>query len=131
MYTQSTAKVKTERVVHSFQLGRGVRQDDPMSPKLCTYVLDNVFRNLNWGNRLDLRINDNRLYNLRFADDILLVASSARALQQMQLDLNEYSKTTGLTMNLRKTKIISNRAIHNRQNRDKTCRGIHLLEPAS
>jgi Reverse transcriptase (RNA-dependent DNA polymerase). len=77
-----------------------------MSPKLCTYVLDNVFRNLNWGNRLDLRINDNRLYNLRFADDILLVPGSARVLRQKLLDLNEHNKTARLSMNFRKTKIM-------------------------
>ena len=45
----------------------------------------------------------------RFADDIVLVASSARVLYQMLLDLNEHSKTAGLTMNFRKTKIMTNR----------------------
>ena len=51
LYTQSNKKEKTERVGYSFQLGRGVRQDDPMSPKLCTCVLEDIFRKLNWENR--------------------------------------------------------------------------------
>ena len=50
-----------------------------------------------------------RLSNLRFADDIVLVASSSRILHQMLLDLKEHSKTAGLTMKFRKTKVMSNK----------------------
>ena len=45
----------------------------------------------------------------RFADDIVLVASSSRILHQMLLDLKEHRKTTGLTMKFRKTKVMSNK----------------------
>ena len=57
---------------------------------LFTSVLEDVFRKLIWDNRWGLRINGKRLSNLRFADDIVLVASSARALHQMLLDLKEH-----------------------------------------
>ena len=80
-----------------------------MSPKFFTCVLEDIFRKLNWDNRWGLRINGKRLSHLRFSDDIVLVASSARVLHQMLLDLNEHSKTAGHTMDFRKTKIMSNR----------------------
>ena len=60
---------------------------------------------------MGLTINGKRLSNLRFADGIVLAASSARVLHQMQLDLNEHRNTAGLTMNFRKAKIMSNRPI--------------------
>ena len=43
----------------------------------------------------------------------------------MLLDLKEHSKTAGLTINFKKTNIMSNR-----QNRDTICRWVHLLGPA-
>ena len=48
-----------------------------MSLKLFTCVLDDLFRKVNWDNRWGLRINGKILFHLRFADDIVLVASFA------------------------------------------------------
>ena len=98
-----------------FAIEKGVRQGDPFSPNLFNRVLEEIFRNLNWENK-GLAIKkwgDNlfeytRLNNLRFADDIVLIARNEKELEGMAEDLRRESNEMGLTMNLTKTKIMSN-----------------------
>lgn len=108
IYSQSYAKVKTEIVGQPFSLKRGVRQGDPISPKLFTCVLEDIFRKLNWNKKYGVNINGSRLSNLRFADDVVLFARSPKQLQSMLQELSETSKIAGLSMNKSKTQIMSN-----------------------
>ncbi|KAJ4448046.1 hypothetical protein ANN_10058 [Periplaneta americana] len=110
IYSQSTAKVKTEKVGQTFTLGRGVKQGDPISPKLFTCVLEGIFRKLQWSSKCGITVNGRRLTNLRFADDVVLFATSHKQLQQMLRELNEISKSTGLEMNFSKTQLMTNKA---------------------
>lgn len=110
IYSQSTAKVKTEKVGQTFTLGRGVKQGDPISPKLFTCVLEEIFRKLQWSSKCGITVNGRRLTNLRFADDVVLFATSHKQLQQMLRELNEISKSTGLEMNFSKTQLMTNKA---------------------
>lgn len=48
LYKNSYAKVKTELEGVPFQIERGVKQGDPISPKLFTCVLEDVFRKIKW-----------------------------------------------------------------------------------
>ena len=57
---------------------------------------------------MGLEINGKRINNLRFADDVVLVAESAEHLQIMLDDLYSESKKAGMEINLSKTKIFSN-----------------------
>lgn len=72
IYKNTTAKVQLEKPGEEFSVQRGVRQGDPLSPKLFIAVLENIFRNLNWDN-LGLNINGVKLNHLRFADDIVIL----------------------------------------------------------
>jgi len=54
---------------------RGVGQGDIMSPKLCTALLEEVFKTLDW-EKAGISINEGYLSLLRFADDIIEVACS-------------------------------------------------------
>lgn len=110
IYSQSTAKVKTEKVGQTFTLGRGVKQGDLISPKLFTCVLEEIFRKLQWSSKCGITVNGRRLTNLRFADDVVLFATSHKQLQQMLRELNEISKSTGLEMNFSKTQLMTNKA---------------------
>ncbi|CAH2098346.1 unnamed protein product [Euphydryas editha] len=55
IYSKSTARVKLDRTSEEFPIERGVRQGDPISPKLFSAVLEKIFRNLEWN---DYGLND-------------------------------------------------------------------------
>lgn len=107
VYINSTAKIKLEKEGKEIKINRGVRQGDPLSPKLFTAVLEGIFRELSW-DHYGLNINGERLSHLRFADDIVLFAETKEHLQNMIIDLERESQKVGLTMNASKTKALTN-----------------------
>lgn len=109
IYRNSKAIVKTEIEGETFRVKRGVKQGDPISPKLFTCTLEAIFRGLSWSKkRKGININGRLLSNLRFADDIVLFAKSATELQEMLAELNTKSAIAGLQMNPTKTKAMTN-----------------------
>ncbi|GBP03547.1 Retrovirus-related Pol polyprotein from type-2 retrotransposable element R2DM; Endonuclease [Eumeta japonica] len=90
VYTASTAKVKLEYEGSEFPIKRGVRQGDPISPKIFSAVLEMIFRNLNW-TKNGLNINGENLNHLRFADDLILFSEDARTLEIMLQQLSDES----------------------------------------
>lgn len=71
-------------------------------------MLEEIFRNLDWENK-GLNINGTNLSHLRFADDLVLFAEDSLSLQGMLEQLAVESAKAGLTMNLSKTKAMTNR----------------------
>uniref|UniRef100_A0A8R1HV48 Reverse transcriptase domain-containing protein n=1 Tax=Caenorhabditis japonica TaxID=281687 RepID=A0A8R1HV48_CAEJA len=102
---------------------RGVRQGDPISPNLFSACLESVFNKMSWqhlrGDEDDendkanllpgIRINGQNLTHLRFADDIVLVASNPKAASLMIQELVEMCGKVGLRMNTNKTKVMRNK----------------------
>ncbi|CAH2103972.1 unnamed protein product [Euphydryas editha] len=107
IYTKSTSRVKLESRGDEINIERGVRQGDPLSPKLFIAVLENIFQKLDWKNR-GVYINGHYLNHLRFADDIAIIAETAKDLEEMMSSLDCESSKIGLEMNLNKTKILTN-----------------------
>lgn len=107
VYTKSTGQVKLETLGDEFPIKRGVRQGDPISPTLFAAVLEMIFRNLDWRNN-GININGENLSHLRFADDLIIFSNNSKSLETMLQQLANESYKAGLTMNLNKTKIISN-----------------------
>ncbi|KAA5648680.1 hypothetical protein F3G58_33390, partial [Pseudomonas aeruginosa] len=64
IYCGSVAPVRLEKTGRQFPIERGVRQGDPISPKLFTAVLENIFRNINW-EKNGININGENLNHLR------------------------------------------------------------------
>lgn len=56
-----------------FKVVRGMRQDDTISPKSFTSILETVFKKLDWGT-MGINVNRKDLSSLRFADDVNLIA---------------------------------------------------------
>nr|XP_049696607.1 uncharacterized protein LOC126054557 [Helicoverpa armigera] len=93
----------------SFSIEKGVKQGDPLSPNLFTCTLEEVFQKLSvpWTSK-GIVIGNKRLTNLRFADDIVLFASTSAELQDMLQDLSRASREVGLQMNTSKTHTMTN-----------------------
>ncbi|KAA5570543.1 hypothetical protein F3G14_19155, partial [Acinetobacter baumannii] len=111
IYEGSVSQVKLETRGPDIPIRRGVRQGDPLSPKLFIMVLQHVFDNINWQAE-GIRINKDRLTHLRFADDIVLFSETSKGLERMITSLNEESEKVGLKMNENKTKIVTNHYIN-------------------
>lgn len=107
IYSNNSAKVKLEREGREFPIRKGVRQGDPISPKIFSAVLESIFRNLKWDKR-GLKIDGEYLSHLRFADDIVVFSENPQDIQQMLNDLARNSKKVGLSLNPTKTKIMTN-----------------------
>ncbi|KAK0397691.1 hypothetical protein QR680_002221 [Steinernema hermaphroditum] len=106
IYGQAASYVQLGEEQVPIKIQRGVRQGDTISPKLFTAMLEEVFRELDWQD-FGININGTKLSNLRFADDIALIANTEEELQQMVSELDEASRRSGLRMNREKTKILA------------------------
>ncbi|XP_061723667.1 uncharacterized protein LOC133529882 [Cydia pomonella] len=104
-----TADIKLQYSGPSFPIQRGVKQGDPLSPKLFTSTLEEVFKGLavSWVAK-GIDVGGRKLSNLRFADEIVLFAPSAAELKQMLQDLSNASLQVGLEMNRAKTQVMTN-----------------------
>ncbi len=90
-----------------FEISRGVKQGDPLSPNLFNCLLEDIFQKMNWEGKV-IKINDEFLNNLRFADDVILISQDGEELQEMANDLARESKMVGLSINTGKTVLLSN-----------------------
>ncbi|TKR58647.1 hypothetical protein L596_030063 [Steinernema carpocapsae] len=106
IYSQATSKIQVGRAQVQIEIQRGVRQGDTISPKLFNAALEETFKELRWEDR-GLNINGRRISNLRFADDIVLIADTEEELQLMVTELQEASRRSGLKINRQKTKAMA------------------------
>jgi len=114
LYSQQTARVRTDAFSRTFDIQRGTKQGDPLSSLLFNALLEHIMRPLKeiWSKKqygLQLHSTDGtRLTNLRFADDVLLVARSQRQLSIMLTDVCNSSGKYGLEIHPDKTKVLTN-----------------------
>uniref|UniRef100_A0A7I4YD98 Reverse transcriptase domain-containing protein n=1 Tax=Haemonchus contortus TaxID=6289 RepID=A0A7I4YD98_HAECO len=66
---------------------KGVRQGDTISPKLFTTALNHAMLQQDWDGK-GININGKKLFNLRFAGDIVLISQKREELQQMVEELD-------------------------------------------
>jgi len=114
IYREQVGNVAAEVQSKTFAIKRGTKQGDPLSPALFNAVLERAMRDIQkkW-RREGLGISvgeelDDRLCNLRFADDVILFASSREGLQRMLNDMVLATKAVGLQIHFGKTKVLTN-----------------------
>ena len=100
-----------------FEIKKGTKQGDPVSCLLFNMVLQKALEDdiPRWRKKkcmgVHLSENDHDcLTNMRFADDVLLFASSKEQLQKMLCELKRSTETVGLRIHSEKTKILSNQS---------------------
>ena len=106
MYNNLEAKKITDKIGPNFPIKKGVKQGDPLSPLLFNSALEEIFGKLNWENK-GININGEKMNNLRFADDVVLISESDEELKSMIKEINEAGQKAGLMINLEKTKTMS------------------------
>ena len=114
MCRNQTATVRTDKMSQPFCIQRGTKQGDPLSSLLFNSVSEYVIRNMRakWGKAkigIGMHVADKMLLsNLRFAGDILFVASSLHQVSRMIANLSAEAAAVGLQVHPDSTKILHN-----------------------
>ena len=107
IYKEATARIHIDNhVSEKFEIERGVRQGDPISPKLFTAAIEDIFKlsDLQKG----INIDGEQLKDLRFADDVALCTEDTKQMERNLNILNANSKKVGLKIHKEKTKYMTN-----------------------
>ena len=102
MYAGHEAIVRTKHgTTHWFQIGKGVHQGCILSPCLFNLYAQYIM----WNAGLDeiqarIKIAGRNIKNLRYADDITLMAESEEVLKSLLMKVKEEGEKTGLKFNI-------------------------------
>jgi len=119
LYTDEVAQVFTDVGSREFSILRGVKQGDPVSALLFITVLEQIMRILKkeWlrlssrrkglGYGIVIDSESDPLTNVRFADDLLLVARCRADAKKMLCALQRVAATYGLKVHMGKTKMLA------------------------
>ena len=120
IYRDQKASVMTDEESNIFDIQKGSKQGDPLSSLLFNTVLQYSLKDeiQRWQKRKGMGIylsdqDRDCLTNLRFADDVMLFATSKRQIQAMMCEFKEATKKVGLTIHPNKTKILSSESSMN------------------
>ena len=109
IYNQATARVHLDKLVSTeFPIHRGVRQGDPLSPKLFRAVMDEVFKKADISEGVN--VDGENQTNLRFADDVALFNETTKQMEKHLNNLNSESLKIDLKIHKGKTKYMTNHA---------------------
>lgn len=75
-----------------------------MSPELFIATQEEIFKKVDWS-QAGIQIGDEKLVELRFADDTTIIAQSKEGLQSVINDLALKSENVGLKMNVKRQKL--------------------------
>ena len=90
------------------QIGKGVHQGCILSPCLFKLYAEYIMRNAGLDEtQAGIKISRRNINNLRYADDITLMAESKEELKSLLMKVKEESEKVGLKLNIQKTKIMA------------------------
>jgi len=109
LYDGQEASVRTEVwEINSFQIGKGVRQGWILSLALFNFYADGVIRRAGLDETEDwVRHGGYTINNLRYADDLTLLAGSQDSLCRILRALKSAGEKVGLYLNVKKITILS------------------------
>ena len=105
IYTDANAKyfilkMMSEKLLTSRE--GGVRQGDTISPKIFTTAMEDIFKKLNLQER-GVKVDGEKFTDLRYADDVVLIAISVKHMEVQLNELNQGSKKIRLNIHKGKT----------------------------
>ena len=111
-----------------FQIGKGVRQGCILSPCLFNFYAEYIMRNTGLEEaQAGIKMAGRNINNLRYADDITLMAESEKKLKSLLMKVKEESEKVGLKLNIQKTKIMASGAITSWERDGKQWKKCHTL----
>ena len=113
LYAGQEATVRTGHgTTDWFQIGKGVRQGCILSPCLFNFYAEYIMRNARLEEaQAGIKIAGRNISNLRYVDDITLMAESEEELKRLLLKVEEVSENVGLKLNIQKSKILASGSI--------------------
>ena len=109
LYAGQEATVRTgHETTDWFQIGKGVHQGCILSPCLFNLYADHIILNAGLEEaQAGIKLAGRNISNLRYADDITLMAESEEELKSLLMKVKEESEKVGLKLNIQKTKIMA------------------------
>ena len=109
MYKKTKCAVKIgNKMTQFFPCQKGVRQGDPLSPLLFNIFINDIFNRLQATDCAPATLNGTDFINaLAYADDIVLISTSAEGLQKAIDITHKYCQEWKLEVNHKKTKCIT------------------------
>ena len=105
LYAGQEATVRTGHATTGwFQIGKGVCQGCVLLPCLFNFYAEYIMRNAGLEEtQAGIKIAGRNLNNLRYADDITLLAESEEELKSLLMKVKEESEKFGLKLNIQET----------------------------
>ena len=117
LYRDQKVYVLTDEESDMFEIKKGTKQGDPLSSLHFNMVLQKALEDdiPRWQKKKGMEIylsdyDHDCFTNMRFADDVLLFASSNKQLQKMLCEFKKSTEKVGLRIHPGKTKILSNQS---------------------
>ena len=109
LYASQEATVRTGHgTTDWFQIGKGVHQGCILSPCLFNLYAEYIIQNAGLDEaQVGIKTAGRNINNLRYADDITLIAESEERLKSLLMKVKEESEKVGLKLNIQKTKIMA------------------------
>jgi exonuclease III len=108
LYKSQKAAVRVAGEISEwFSIQKGVRQGCVLSPYLFNVISEVVMRKALEGYKGGITIGGRRISNLRYADDIVLLASTPNELQELVDRIATVGKEYNLLINISKTKVMT------------------------
>ena len=105
-YTNQTMFVKWgNALTQPFSVSNGVRQGGVLSPFLLNVYMDDLSSILNW-QQTGCTIGDTVINHLMYADDLVLISSSASGLQKLINECSTYGSAHDIKYNCNKSAIL-------------------------
>ena len=109
LYAGQEAMVRTGHgITDWFQIGKGVRQGYILSPCLFNLYAEYIMRKAGLEEaQIGIKIAGRNINNLRYADDITLMAENEEELKNLLMKVKDESGKVGLKLNIKKTRIMT------------------------